>query len=90
MANLLFLKICVAHTAGNLSKVAFGHSNASVKISSKYIEKQGRVRPEAAENKISNKVFLKCSCFVKVQKVSTTLMSIYKGHIITYRQVGQL
>ena len=30
MPNLLYLKICVAYTAENLSKVVFGHSNESV------------------------------------------------------------
>ena len=39
MANLLFMKICVAYTDENVSKVAFRHSNPSVKISSKFIEK---------------------------------------------------
>ena len=39
MTNLLFLKICVTSTGENLSKVAFGHSDAPVKISSKSIEK---------------------------------------------------
>ena len=39
MAILLFLKICIAYTAENLSTVVFGHSNASVKILWKSVEK---------------------------------------------------